>query len=83
MSLVLEDAAQGARAEAAALTFVVAAPAQPNPVVGVVPTLTAIDQGGGLVRVSFWNVTTGAGLLLAAALTVCILMRRRLHPASG
>jgi Bacterial protein of unknown function (DUF916) len=82
--LTLEDAIQGAQAEATGITFTVVAPVGGVQGGGVVPGLTGVDQGIGVGQISLplWFVLLGGALLLVGVFGVLILVLRRGRPAA-
>jgi hypothetical protein len=83
--LTLEDAIQGAQAEATGIAFAVVAPVGGVEGGGVVPGLTGVDQGLGAGQVSLplWFVLLGGALLLVGVFGVLILVLGRRRPAAS
>jgi hypothetical protein len=77
--LTLDDTAQDVRADGAGLEFIVAAPPEQATQPGLVPGLTGVSQGaaGGQMSFPTWAVAFLAGLLVAVALGLGVLARRR------
>jgi hypothetical protein len=80
--LTLDDSAEGARAEEAAIPLVVVAVAVSAPALGATPELTAVDQGPGPTgAILLWPIASLVGLLAVIALgLVARMVRRRGDP---
>jgi hypothetical protein len=79
--LTLDDAARDARAEAAAISLVVGAPAETGAGTGAVPGLTEVVQGGDAspLAPTSWGLIFLAGLVLGCVAIglIALTMRRR------